>query len=410
MTAFADEYAVDQIDVFKTAVPLARPMVFSQGEDRVAIPVIVRATTANGIVGYGEAPGFVGPGVIASAIRALAPLALADSPAYGSSLLDRVAYRWNFFTTLRNSALSALDMALLDIRGRIDGVPVSELLGGRVHSKIDHFCWLHRSLTGGASEIADVVEQALEGVARGYRVFSVRVGFPERLDYVVDLVQEIRKAIGDDATLRLDANQAWVYEDAIRALVTLQDFNIDWIEDPIAPKMPSELLRLRDRTGIRICSDQMSYLPSAVRELVRSYAVQAICTDASRVGGLLPFVRLAAELHDEGVQVVRHCSAESSVFLAASLHAASAISNLASGNQHLTDLVVDDFASPASELRDGWMSVPTGAGLGIDVDEQKLLESTKFFETIDTSEFQRSRAMRWAPEPQDDPRKLVDRL
>jgi len=342
-------------------------MVWAGGRDHHAQQVLVEVETDTGLLGVGEAMGALSTPVIEAVLREFATSLVGQAPDDFASL-DRLWFgsgRWRFFRPLANYARCALEMALWDIQGQALGVPIHALLGGRVRDSIDHYCWIHR-------DGEDPIAQARRGRAAGFNVFYVKVGIEnERDEEIIELVAGIREVVGRDRTLRIDANQAWTPYQAVRILRALEDCALDWVEEPIIGTDPSGLQYVRNATGTALAVDQGAWLQHEIVSLVAQGAVDVVCTDPSRVGGLLSYVRLAAALDEMGARVCRHTGNEFGVFLAASLQASATVPNLTSGNQHCDllawDIIREQLGGPA-----GSFPVSTQPGLGITLDRDRV--------------------------------------
>jgi L-alanine-DL-glutamate epimerase-like enolase superfamily enzyme len=355
------------------AVPLTRPMVYAGGSDAVATQIVVEVETTSGLTGLGEAVAGLSPTVVEAALNHVGQ-ALIGHPARDVRGLRRLYdYRWRYQPALMNLTLCPFDMALWDIKGKASGVPVHDLLGGSARSEVDHFFWIHRR----NDDITDpdVLAQVERGLAAGSTVFSLRVGLEETDDHTVRLVETVREALGPSKKLRLDANQAWTPGQAIGILRKLAPCSLDWVEEPIIGSDLRTLRRIRDITGTAICIDQGAYLPRDIARVAASRAADVVCTDPSRLGGLLAFTEAAALLELSSIAVSRHCGAELGIFLAASLQACSVLPNLALGNQHLADLLSFDVIRENLAHPSGRFPVPDGPGLGITLDRDRLAEA-----------------------------------
>jgi L-alanine-DL-glutamate epimerase-like enolase superfamily enzyme len=369
---------VAAVRVTPVAVPLTRPMVWAGGRDEHAIQILVEVETDTGLVGLGEAMAALNPGVVGAAVRDFAGQ-LIGHPADDLASLETLWFgsgRWRFFRRLANYAVSALEMALWDIRGQALGLPVHALLGGRIRDSVDHFFWIHRG-------DEDPVAQAERGLAAGFRVFYFKVGIDgESSEDVVELVRAVRASLGPDSALRIDANQAWSPEQAVSILRALEDCHLDWVEEPVAGTDVRDLLYVRQETGVPVAVDQGAWLERDIVRLASKRAVDVVCTDASRLGGLLAFTRLAATLDELGIGICRHCGNEFGVFLAASLQACAHAPNLTTGNQHFDllawDVVAQDLTHPT-----GAFPVSTRPGLGVTLDPQRFGEARDCYLALD---------------------------
>ena len=373
--AVPDAGVVRAVTIDRLAVPLRRPMLWAGGRDDHAVALLVRIETDTGLTGVGECPAALGADVVDAAARSVAASVVGRPVA---ELLARPASsyrpgRWQYFPRLANYAICGLEAALWDIAGKAAGAPVHALLGEAVRGRIGHFCWLHRG-----EGVDDLVAQAAQGLAAGHDVFYVKVGIDESAVDVVRLVETVRAALGPAPRLRVDANQAWTLDEALRVLDEVGACDLDWIEEPVAGASIADLRAVRS-LGVRVAVDQGAWLPDDILELASNEAVDVVCTDASRLGGLRELLRVAAALDDLGVQLCRHCGNEFGVFLAAALHACAVVPNLTTGNQYCDqlgwDVVEEELVDPTGEF-----PVPTRPGLGVTLDEGAVAAAKDCYE------------------------------
>jgi L-alanine-DL-glutamate epimerase-like enolase superfamily enzyme len=350
-------------------------MIWAGGRDENAVQLLVEIHTDTGVTGIGECMAALDAEVVHAAARHFGAMIVGQPVADLTGTLSSryLRGRWRYFPQLAHYAICGLDIALWDISAKAAGVPIHTLLGEPVRAQIDHFYWLHRGST-----LDDLISQAELGLAAGHHVFYVKAGVDETAAGVVALVRAVRDAIGTDPLLRVDANQAWTVEEALQILEALEGSNLDWIEEPVAGATPTDLRRIREQLGVRVAVDQGAWLPEAMLELAAAGAIDVVCTDPSRLGGLGEFLRVADSLDRLGVEVCRHCGNELGIFLAASLHACANVSNLSVGNQYCDqlswDVIADDLHGTSGQFK-----VPTQAGLGVTLDDAGIAAAREYY-------------------------------
>lgn len=353
-------------------------MVWAGGSDEYATQVLVEIETDTGLNGVGECTAAVSVPAVDAAARHFADMLIGERVA---DLLERppswyARGRWQYFRPLANYAICGLEMALWDIAGKAASLPVCTLLGAPARDHVNHFCWLHRG-----SSLQDLLAQASQGLANGRDVFYVKIGINESVTEVISLVTMLREALGSTPALRVDANQAWSSCDAHSVLEGIADCQVDWIEEPVRDASVDDYRRIREHFGVRVAVDQAAWLPESMLELAAEHAIDVVCTDPSRVGGLAEFVRVGRALAERGVEVCRHCGNEFGVFLAASLHACAILSNLSSGNQYC-DQVSQDIIAESLETPSGKMSVPKESGLGVGLNRDAVAAARDCYERV----------------------------
>ncbi|MFI7218878.1 mandelate racemase/muconate lactonizing enzyme family protein [Micromonospora maritima] len=363
---------VDRVDTYAVALPTVRSFGVSGGAVAVAgtpsIRVLVRVS-ADGITGWGEAtpiPAWTyetAESIVTTIDRYLAPAVL-GRPAWDldgvTTAFDRAVNRG--FTIGAPLAKSAVDVALHDLLGRALGVSVGVLWGQRRRDTID-LGWIVAGQR--AAEVADAVA---EGRALGYRAFKVKVGLhPEAEDAAV--VRAVRDA-APDAALWVDANQAYTVDAALRMARRLADLDVTAFEQPLPANDVAGLRRLRAASPVPVALDESLRHPSDLATFVKLDAVDVAIAKVQRSGGLTLSRRLCALAEDAGVRLMGSGLTDSDLGLAASLHlfAAYGIDTPVdlNGRQFLTSAYA---TGETVRVRDGVATVPTGPGLGVDVDE-----------------------------------------
>ncbi|MFC0029930.1 mandelate racemase/muconate lactonizing enzyme family protein [Micromonospora chaiyaphumensis] len=368
---------IEAVDTYAVALPTVRSFGVSGGSVAVAgtpsIRVLVKVT-AGGVTGWGEAtpiPAWTyetAESIVTTIDRYLAP-AILGRPAWDldgvTTAFDRAINRG--FTIGSPLAKSAVDVALHDLLGRALGVPVGMLWGQRRRDTIE-LGWIVAGQTAG--EVADAVA---EGSALGYRAFKVKVGLHSEAEDAT-VVRAVREA-APDAALWVDANQGYTVDGALRMARRLADYDVTAFEQPLPANDVAGQRRLRETSPIPVALDESLRHPSDLATFVKLNAVDVAIAKVQRSGGLTLSRRLCALAEDSGVRLMGSGLTDSDLGLAASLHlfAAYGIDTPVdlNGRQFLTS----SYATGATvEIKDGVARVPTGPGLGVDVDESVVRE------------------------------------
>ncbi|MFE9693246.1 mandelate racemase/muconate lactonizing enzyme family protein [Micromonospora sp. NPDC005806] len=363
---------IDSVDTYAVALPTVRSFGVSGGSVAVAgtpsIRVLVKVT-ADGVTGWGEAtpiPAWTyetAESIVTTVDRYLAP-AILGRPAWDldgvTTAFDRAVNRG--FTIGAPLAKSAVDVALHDLLGRAMGVPVGVLWGQRRRETIQ-LGWIVSGQT--AAEVADAVA---EGSDLGYRAFKVKVGLHSEAEDAA-VVRAVREA-APDAALWVDANQGYTVDGALRMARRLADLDVTAFEQPLPANDVAGQRRLRETSPIPVALDESLRHPSDLATFVKLNAVDVAIAKVQRSGGLTLSRRLCALAEDAGVRLMGSGLTDSDLGLAASLHlfAAYGIDTPVdlNGRQFLTS----SYATGATvEVKDGVARVPTGPGLGVEVDE-----------------------------------------
>lgn len=358
---------IAKLEFIPINIPYTHREVSSQVNRDGVSDVIVKATTDDGLVGWGEACSGANIASVEEALRAMAPFVLGRSPWSSEAIRADLWHKgiWMFRKPTASFAYAGIDMALWDICGKASNQPLYNLFGGKVRESVDYFYYLAR----GTGE--SLVAQCREGIARGYRVFYLKVGLDIEAEY--EMVRIVRETIGPERRLRLDANGAWTVNQAIRNLDLLDQFHIDFIEQPVMPDPVAGMQEVRARTRVAVCANEGMWTAEDAYQQITGRTADVYCFSPYWVGSLAQFQRLSRVAAMEGLQVCKHTHGEFGIAAAAAHHIVLTLPNIVDGNQQTAQMMCDDVLKTPLPIAQGpeW-GVPEGAGLGIEVDEEKV--------------------------------------
>ncbi len=300
-----------------------RPLASSRGAIVEREGLILSLTDTDGRVGRGEAApiSWIDGESLDAVAAELAGLGEAlELPARVLDEQDTHRFAWldEIGRGLLPSARAALDAASLDLAARRAGVSAARRLGAGNEAPV-----LLNALVVESSpdEVTRIVRARIE---RGYRVIKLKVGVAEpRLD--IARVRAARDALGDRATLRLDANAAWSFGDARDVLEAIGPASLDYVEEPLAGATVESLLRLRALTGVPLAMDESVYRVGGIESLMASRCCDVVVLKPARVGGPTRTLEIARRLGASGFRVVLTDAIETAVGRAAVVHAAAAL-------------------------------------------------------------------------------------
>lgn len=357
------------------------PVSYPEPNDAGAIRhlCLVKLTTSDGVVGWGESITQWPEASRATAeiIQGLAPIVVGRSVLEVESVwraMTKHIWWYGWRGGIAADAVSAIDIALWDAKGKTLDTSVLDLIGGPVHDRLPALASCHAF----KPEIGDLVADMGSWVADGYQ--GVKVGFGKkgdaRLGYEhdrdVEFVRRLRDAIGPNAELMVDLGVAvyWDPSTAIRRVKAFEEYGLTWIEEPLGPWDPDGYARLRSNVDTLLAWGEREWDVRGIDDVLATGCVDVLGVDPGRVHGLTGFRKIAARIETAGRQVNAHAWS-SAITTAASL-AGSFASPAARRfeikpitNPMQNDLVVTPFGHQA-----GWVSPPTGPGLGIDVIEE----------------------------------------
>jgi glucarate dehydratase len=339
--------------------------------------VLVKLTTDDGLVGWGEACCGADTASVEAAVKAMARFVVGRDP-WNREAMRREAFThglWQFRTGTGNFAWAGIDMALWDICGRACGEPLWRLLGGLLQPEATYFYYLARG------DRESLRAQVADGLARGFEVYYLKVG----LDDVEDLamVAAVRDALGEGPRLRLDANGSWSLPRAVRMLGALAGHGIDFVEQPVRDHPIEHLAELRGRTTIAVCANEGLWSEAEAYARVRARQADVYCFSPYWVGSLAGFHRLAWTAEHEGLQVCKHTHGELGIAAAAAHHVLLTLPNGVDGHQQTAHLMQVDVLAEPLPIASGprWGPID-GPGLGVEVDEDAVAEAAARYEAV----------------------------
>jgi L-alanine-DL-glutamate epimerase-like enolase superfamily enzyme len=274
-----------------------------------AVCTLVEVEDENGVVGVGTAGAFHG-GAKQIIDDYYVPLLLGQEIQRHEHLWQRM-YRTTVRFGRSGSAMcgiSALDIALWDLHGKVEGKPVYDLIGGRTQSSAP--CYVSRLYA--FEDLDELREEARGWLKQGFTRMKQRFGFgpkdgPAGMLKNVALVQAVREVVGDGVELAADAYMGWDVGYAIEMAKLLRDFNLSWIEEPLMPHEVDGYVELKHRCPWQRWScGEHCYGKWEFRDLLRRRAVDILQPDVNRAGGITEVIKISAMAEAEGMPVVPH--------------------------------------------------------------------------------------------------------
>lgn len=343
--------------------------------------LLVRVEGSSGMCGWGEAVTIWPEPTLAAAeiVRGgLAPVVLGREVEDVEALwlAQRDHMWWYGDTGLACFALSALDMALWDLKGKALGQPLHRLLGGKVTDRVRACASSHpnkATIDAMAAELADMAGQGYTALKVGFgKKGDARLGQDMRRD--LDFVAAVRSAIGPDVDFMVDIGYKVRYEvmQAVRVTRGFEQYGIRWIEDPLPYEDWDGYLRLRDAIQTPIATGERLWTVTDFRRLIERGIGDIILVDAGRAEGVTGWQRVSRLLHAAGRHVNAHAWS-GAVLTAASLHlTATAPNHIIFELKPKQSPVQFDLVDRPVEQHGGWVEVRDTPGIGVEVDEAAL--------------------------------------
>lgn len=361
---------ISEVETFLVDLPTIRPHVLAMATMQRQTLCIVQIRCSDGIVGLGEATTIGGlaygpesPEGIKLAIDTyLTPLleqADATRPAAIMARLGRHVVGNHF-------AKCAIETALLDAQGKRAGLPVSELLGGRVRDRLPVLWTLASGDT--ALDIAEA-EQMIE---RGrHNAFKLKIGKRPVADDVAH-VGAIKKALGERASVRVDVNMAWDETTARKGIDMLADVGCDLVEQPIVRHNLAGMARLAARARIPIMADEALQGPASAYAFATHAAADVFAVKIEQSGGLFAARQVQAIADAAGIALYGGTMLEAGIGTVASAHVFATFPTLAFGTELFGPLLLtEEILKDPLIYEDFTLAVPAGPGLGISLDEDR---------------------------------------
>jgi L-alanine-DL-glutamate epimerase-like enolase superfamily enzyme len=378
---------IERIEVIDIALPLRREWKWRGLDESLGRWSIVRVTSAGGVEGYGEATPLGSWGGDAGRYFGETPVTVrhAICDLLAPKLVGLDPFELHRARQLMDGALkghpyakAAIEIALYDLQGRLCGLPLYSLLGGRVREDVPVAHMV------GIMDADEAVAEAQSAVAEG--VTALQIKGTGEIERDVGLVRALRDAVGGDTTLRLDANQGYRglgNKRATQVVHRLEEAGADLIEQPVEGL--SHMAAIRSSSRASIVADESCWQPQDLLEVVERGAADAISIYIGKAGGLASARRVSDLADTVGLPCDVNGSLESGIGNAANVHFAvsSAAVTLAcvipvtvpadgqgatvAGRYFADDVVADPFP-----YRAGRLGIPPGPGLGITVDTEKL--------------------------------------
>ena len=376
---------ITTIETIPIRLPTRRVHQWASLTTAIGVYVIIKLHTDDGVTGLGEAPvlkdwggdhgkyfGETPQTTIHVINDILAPALAGQDPRRFESLhavMDKAVKGYPY-------CKAAIDAALYDVVGKALQVPAYQLLGGLFRERIP----IAHSL--GLMEIEKAVEEAVQAKSEGVKTIKLKCGVDQKRD--VELVKQIRKAIGPELNIWVDANQGYpTAKAAVKITKAMEAYNLLYMEQPV--EGIDQMAEVARRVDTPIMADESAWTPEDVIQIVQKKAADVISIYTTKPGGMFKAKKVAAVAEAAGLKCNVNGSVETGVGNLANIHLAAAapaatlscVVPVSTPAEWQTGQVGgiyyrDDLIAAPMRLVDGAIEVPTGAGMGIDVDLAKI--------------------------------------
>ena len=344
---------------------------------------LVEVQTDEGIIGWGEC---FGPGNIALANKfivekVIQPLIIGEDPLNKEHIWHKV------YNLLRDSgqkgmpiqALSGVDIALWDVLGKKTKTPLYQLVGGKCNEQVPVYGYGMMLQKKSTSELIDLFrEEASQIKSKNFKAMKMKVGLGPVED--LKLVRAVREIVGKDFRLMVDANHAYTLNDALYVGRGLDELDVFWFEEPVAPEDYNGYRELKQKINTNIAGGEAEFTKYGWNELIKNKCIDIAQPEVCGLGGITEYLKVAALAQANFIPVINHVWG-SAVSIATNLHLLTAQPNMPEGlfpsksmlefdttekNIFITDLPTESF-SILEQVREnnGFASVSDNPGIGI---------------------------------------------
>lgn len=364
-------YTIESIETIPLRSSLEAPFGYSQAWVNERSALLVRVDGTNGVSGWGECWGPIA-GTKNVVDDFLTPKLIGENASDPEKLYDQLyqSSRAAYQSVIPFPALSGVDIALWDLKGKTLGQPVAELLGGRKRSSVRAYATGHyfKKVDDLEKQYRLIEKEAAENASQ-FEAIKAKIGL-QLLGYGpeedIELIRRIRQSIGQEPKLMVDANYAYDVGTAREVGERISEFDVYWFEEPINPKLIDGYGHLRKQLNTRIAAGECN-TPYEIAQMMKKEAIDIPQPDIGNIGGFTPAKRLTYLTKESGIQLIPHVWG-SPIALGASLQLLSTVHGNPwlefdlSSNPLRTDLATTEFS-----VDNGKVAIPDQPGIGIEL-------------------------------------------
>ncbi|HZD41524.1 MAG TPA: enolase C-terminal domain-like protein [Terriglobales bacterium] len=360
---------ITRIDVFPVRIPLKTAFRNSHLVRLSQDSIVVRVAADEGFMGLGDVdpdPGYSEESFAEtlSTIRdQLTPSLVGMDPMNIAAALERM----DRLLPGRLDAKAAIEMALFDLKGKALGIPVHSLLGGVLREEIALNAWI------GILSPEEAAQEARGWLEAGFRSAKIKVGSGIEQDR--DRVSAVRAAVGRKMALRVDANEAYTVEDAIRLGRLLSSLDISLLEQPVSRHDLDGMAKVRKAVEIPVMADEAILGPETLIDVIRKEAADIVKVKVMKQGGIFKTTHMIQMAEAAGLKCVIGHGFGLTINTLAEIHVAASCRNILEGCEFVGPLKMQkDVVKNQLRMDGGKVKVPHDRGLGAEIDEGKLKE------------------------------------
>ena len=352
-----------RVQLYYAELPLKEPFTIALGTSTSSWNLAVRVVTENGVEGWGEgSPSYMVLGetrssAIACGKSLAAQLVRLDDPS--------MEHLYELCRSASSpSAAAAVEEAVLDAWAKESGVSVARLLGGPYRSSIE------TDITIGIMDPEEQAIRAVKHVEEGFRILKLKLGVDPEQD--VERVRAVRDAVGEGVKIRVDANQGWSAEQAIKVIEKIANYDVEYVEQPVKWNDLEGLARVREESPLPIAVDESVKSPRDVFKVAAMDAADIVNIKVMKSCGLLGALRVAHATEAAGMENMVGCMGEGRLGITGAVCFAASALNVKYYDLDSDMLLAEDYALGGSLIEGGVRYLPRGSGLGVTVNPSKL--------------------------------------
>jgi L-Ala-D/L-Glu epimerase len=361
---------ITKVETTAVRTPMREPLVWPGGTRHSASGLLVCIHTDEGLVGLGEAPGPTLPTIQTIIDAELSQFLVGQDPLRVEWLVHRMEEFTRNWSRIGAYAIAGIEMALLDLKGKLLGASVAELLGGYCRDRVPVVGYLFIDTPEANAQKAGAFVDA------GYTELKLKVGRDFAQDH--DTIAAIRDRVGPEVKIRIDANMIWSVPAAIKWIRGLEGFDLQYVEQPVPDFDVEGLAQVRRAVAVPIAADEACTDLRSVLELIKADACDVLVVYPSEAGGLRRAHQIGALADAAGKWCVIGSWAELGVATAGNVHVVASSSNYPFASDTHYPLQELDVLTEPFAMTDGLVQVPRTPGLGVELDPDAVQRLSNF--------------------------------
>lgn len=351
---------ITRVKTEKLKLELLKPIKVALGTIEHSETMLVKIETDEGLVGFGEGSPieFVTGETIDTALS-VTKLLGEEILGYDPVTIGKLHHVMDRTIQGNPSAKAAIDMAIYDICSKKMGVPLYKMLGGY------RDCF-ETDITILIDKPEQMAKEAAALVGKGFKILKIKVGLEAQED--IERIKEIRKAVGSEIKIRVDANQGWNVAEAIMVINEMEKYKLDAVEQPVASWNRQGLAEIKKKVHVPIMADESVFTPQDALELVGNKAIDFLNIKLMKCGGIYKANMINTIGETAGVECMLGCMLESNIALTAAASFIAANRNVTRADIDSTMHIKENNIKGGIRIENGVVYLPEIPGLGVEVD------------------------------------------